>query len=146
MSARVQWTGLRELREQLRQLPQHLTNEASGIVQAAVQSAYTDIYNAYPAVTGNLRAGLTIGGGGMRASSRALGANALLYNSAKHAWLFDNGTAERRSNTRTRLGSMKPTHVFVRAAMKHRRAMYARLVHMLEREGLRVTGSIDAAA
>jgi hypothetical protein len=143
---RIVWDGLRELRAQLRELPAHLTNEASGIVNATVQAAYTEIYNAYPeGETGNLRAGLTIGSGTMKASSRALGANAVLYNNAKHAWIYDNGTGPRRSSTRTRLGSMRPMHTFVRAAIKHRRAMYGRLAFMLEREGLIVRGSADAA-
>ena len=115
-------------------------------MNAAAQGAYTDIYNAYPEVTGNLKAGLKIGGGGMAASSRALGANAVLSNSAKHAWLYDNGTATRKSSTRKFLGRMTPTHTFVKAAIKHRAAMYERLRFMLEREGLTTRGSIDAAA
>jgi hypothetical protein len=144
---RIVWSGMAELKAQLRQLPAHLTNEAHGIVTAAAMSAYGEIYAAYPEVTGNLKAGLAVDtGAGMKASSRALGANAVLVNRAKHAWLYDNGTGQRRSSTHANLGSMTPTHVFVRAAMKHRRAMYERLIWMLEQEGLRVRGSIDAAA
>jgi hypothetical protein len=150
---RIQWTGLTELRAWLRNLPEHLTNEASGIVSSSVQHAFTEIYNGYPiGPTGNLRRGLKMrlpgeGGSGMRASSKALGVNAILYNHAPHAWFYDNGTATRRSSTRPGgLGYMKPTHLFVRTAIKWRTAMYARLVFMLEREGLIVTGSFDAAA
>ena len=60
MPVTVTWTGLDELRETLRRLPQDLVAEASHIVEAAANGAHAEVKGSYPRWTGNLRDHLTL--------------------------------------------------------------------------------------
>lgn len=150
MPARVQWTGLAELKEWLRTLPEALADDARDIVEDAVSDARDEIYQAYPARTGNLRNGL-----GVRSldgsddfyfgQGKRLGAGALLFNNAPHAFIFEHGTETRKTDLGADRGSMPPGNIFIPRAMKHRRRMYERLMEMMRAHALTVTGNAYAA-
>jgi len=147
MSTSFVLTGIDELREALRNLPAELAAEAGAAVTEAAQAAESDARAAYEAHrhSGNLVSRLS-----RTTSSSAFGAGALVKNTAKHAWIFENGSEARHYTTASGAthgtGAMwgktaqPPTHMFVRAMQTRRTAMYARLRAVLERQGLEVTG------
>jgi hypothetical protein len=137
---RLVWDGLAELRAQLRSLPRELAGEASDIVTGAADGAKSDIVAAYPERTGNLRDHVIVS----KAPAGIYGAGAVVKSTAKHAWMFENGTQARHTALGANRGSMPPGHVFIPAVIRRRRAMYADLKALLVRHGLRVSG--DAAA
>lgn len=136
MSASVKWSGLDELRAELRRLPADLTDDASDIVEGAAQAAKTEIYDAYPERTGNLRSHLTVA---LRSAGR-YGAGAVVKNTAKHAYLFEMGTQARHTELGANRGSMPAGHVFVPIIIRRRRIMYDQLKSLLTRHGLVVSG------
>jgi len=147
---RLHWVGLDELRAALLQLPEDLASDAESIVNDAAQAAFDEIYAAYPVRTGNLRNGLKVQtlshAFDARVGSRALGAGAILYNNAPHAYMFEHGTEARHTDIGADRGRMPPGKVFIPRVMRHRRRMYEELVAMMESHGLLVTGSVYAAA
>lgn len=141
--SRVKWEGLDELRELLRALPEELREEGEGIVLDAASGAKDDIYAAYPVWTGNLRNGLqmrSLDGSDdffFRTGSKLLGAGAILFNNAKHAYIFEHGTAARHSGIRS-TGIMPAGNVFIPRVIKWRNRMYDALARMLEGHGFEV--------
>jgi hypothetical protein len=144
MSAnRFQFTGLDELREALRHLPAALAAAAAEVVLSEARAAEADVRQVYEAHVdrGTLASRLYLS-----TSSSAFGAGALIKNTAKHAWIFENGTQARHWASGKSTGTMwgktaqPPTHVFVRAMQTHRRRMYEQLRAILERQGVQVTG------
>ena len=134
--ATVLWTGFDELREALRNLPDHLAAEGGAIVNAATDAFMAEVEAAYPVgPTGNLKRGLRK----LQKSSGRYGVIYQVKNVAKHAWIFENGSQTRRSRSGNP-SPMPPGHIFVPAAIRHRARMYRNLANMLEREGLLVTG------
>lgn len=136
MSATVRWDGLDELRAELRRLPADLADDASDIVTGAADAAKTEMYDAYPERTGNLRQHLTVGS---RSAGR-YGAAAVVKNTSPHAWLFENGSQARHTDLGANRGSMPAGHVFIPIAIRWRRRMYGQLKSLLERHGLQVSG------
>jgi hypothetical protein len=144
---RFVFDGIDELREALRNLPAELAAEAAGYVTDNAEAAVADVRRVYEAHvdSGNLVSRLFIS-----TSSSAFGAGALVRNTAKHAWLFENGSQARHwtgpRGTGKSTGEMwgktaqPPSHTFIRSMMKHRKHMYEQLRAMLERHGLEVTG------
>lgn len=133
----MKWIGLDQFRERLLDLPAHLTDQAEPIVLAAAQHAQSVAQAQYPEQsktiygTGNLRNGLRIdvldrGRNGVRVRLR---------NNAPHAYIYEIGSAVRRTGRGWNRGSMPAAHVFVPASMRAREAMYHRLAEMLERVG-----------
>jgi hypothetical protein len=136
MSARIVWNGLEELKEQLRNLPTELTAEAGHIVEGAANAAAADVKAAYPVRTGNLRDHVFVS----HRDKGRFSAGAVVKNTAKHAWIFENGTQARHNSIGANRGSMPPGNVFIPAMIKRRRVMYQQLKTVLERHGLRVSG------
>ncbi|MEP7304213.1 MAG: hypothetical protein ABJA98_01720 [Acidobacteriota bacterium] len=148
MSASVLWEGLEELKAQLRTLPADLTEEASHIVQGAANSAEATIKAGYSVVSGDLRDHLF--------QSQTLkgryGVGIVMKNTAKHAWLYDNGSQARHYITASgkdhKTGASghalvnphPPTHLFVKTMAYERRRMYDQLKDLLMRHGLTVSG------
>jgi hypothetical protein len=62
-------------------------------------------------------------------------------NRAKHASLFEYGTAARRWANGKRTGQMPAGHVFIPIAMQRRRIMVAALIDLIESTGLHVSGA-----
>lgn len=138
MSSRIVWNGLAELREALRNLPAELTAEASHIVDGVANAAAADIKEGYPARTGNLRDHVFVS----HRDKGRFAAGAVVKNTAKHAWIFENGTQARHTDIGSDRGSMPPGHVFIPAVIKRRRIMYQQLRALLERHGLKVLGDV----
>ena len=137
MSASIEWIGLKELIASLRELPADLTEEASGIVLGAAETAAADIASAYPVRTGTLGDSVrvdTISGG-------QFGARARVRNTSKDATWFERGTTTRQTALGANRGAMPPGNVFVPRMVRHRALMYRSLAAMMERHGLEVTGT-----
>jgi hypothetical protein len=61
VGVKLQWQGMNEFKEALRKLPEHLADEASGIVLAAAQRVAGEVQANYPmGATGNLKHGVTV--------------------------------------------------------------------------------------
>jgi hypothetical protein len=135
MGSRFRLDGLAELKDALTRLPADLTTEASDIVWANAAVAAQEIRDAYPSRTNNLRNHVTV--------SRAGGAfstSAKVKNTAKHAWLFENGSQARHTDLGANRGSMPAGHVFIPVMMRRRRIMYEVLKRLLVSHGLLVSG------
>ena len=128
-------TGLDELREALRTLPEELTTEAAGIVLGTANAAAHEIVNAYPEGTGNLRKGVRVEG-----AREGFGVRAVVVNKAKHAWIFENGTVVRKTGEGWNRGAMQPPgRVFIPIMRRHRAAHIRKLIELVSRRGLVVT-------
>jgi hypothetical protein len=128
--------GLAELREALKALPPELVREASVIVHAQAEAAAREIAGAYPFHTGNLRDHLRVDVAG-----DAVSATARVRNTARHAWIFEHGTAARHWASGKSTGRMPEGRVFIPIAMQRRRIMLAALIDLVERSGLHVSGA-----
>lgn len=146
MSARVKWEGLAELRADLRRLPAELAGEAGQIVDTAGNGAAATVRTEYGQhrVTGSLADHVKV----EHVASGPYGASVVVKSTAKHAWLFDNGSQARHfveasgkeHGTGQMWGKRPPMHTFVRAMIRARRRMFEELKAMLERHGLKVSG------
>ena len=136
---RVVWSGLEELRAALRALPADLAAEAGHIVTGAANAAAAEIRRSYPVHSGNLRDHLVV----RPAEGGPFGAGAVVVNTARHAYLFEVGTATRHTDLGWNRGRMPPARVFIPTSRRWRRKMYGELAAVVERHGLRVTGTPD---
>ena len=135
MSNRIVWTGLEELKTQLRALPPTLVGDAGRLVTAAADGAKSDMH--YPGDLGDRVVVKTIPVG-------PFAAKAVVTNPHALAIIFEHGTQARHYVTTkgvTHLtGRMPPGHVFIPAVVRRRRAMYDQLKALLETHGLTVSG------
>lgn len=140
MSARVQWSGLDELRDALRALPQDLTQEAHAIVVAQAEAAQRDVVQGYPeGPTGNLKRRVTL-----EVNTSRFSAGARVRSRAPHSALFERGTKARRTSQGYNRGVMPQapeSAQMIPKAIRRRRRMFSALAAMLERHGLIVQGS-----
>lgn len=136
---RLEFAGLKELREALRQLPHELKAEAQSIVMDAANGAGTDIKAAYDrhTKTGNLSKGVQV----RPSEVSTFGAGAIVVSRAKHAWMFENGTQARHTAIGANRGAMPPGHVFIPVVVKRRKQMYVELMEVIRKQGLQVTGT-----
>ena len=140
MSARMTIDGLPELLAALRNLPQDLLDEGTGIVDDQGQAAEAEIkanYDAH-AFTGKLSRSV------VREEQPAgrWGHAVVIRAKAKHAGLFERGTAARHTSQGSYRGVMPPAppmHRFIPVMERKRRAMFANLRRLLEAHGLLVT-------
>ncbi len=143
MSNRMVFSGVEELKAELRALPAKYADEASEVVLGAAHGAADDVVNAYSqhSVTGDLASHVFVSNRGMG----QFGAGAVVRNTAKHAWIFENGTQARHYVTvkgnQHLTGQMPGFHVFIPAMARFRRQMYQKLIQIVEREGVTVTGT-----
>lgn len=138
---RLVLTGFEELKQQLRNLPTHLAEEAAGIVVAHAQTAAGNIRAAYPeGPTGNLKRGVKVDQVEVGGRTNA-GARARVRSTARHAFIYENGTQARHTDEGWNRGAMPPGNVFIPAVVRERRAMVNDLIAMVQREGLTVTGN-----
>lgn len=146
MSARIVWTGLDELRAELRNLPADLADEASAIVVDAAEGAKTEIVAAYERHrrTGNLAAHVKV----EKRDIGPYGAGVVVKSTARHAFLFEVGTQARHTSTGANRGispaggGKPPGQIFVPIAIRRRRSMYERLKALLVRHGAEVSGDV----
>jgi hypothetical protein len=128
--------GLTELRAALLKLPPELVREAGVIVHAQAEAAANEIRGAYPAHTGNLRNNVRV-----ELAGDAVSATARVKNTAKHAYIFESGTATRHWASGKSTGTMPAGRVFIPIAMQRRRIMLAALIDLVERSGLHISGA-----
>ena len=130
------WDGLAAFKESLRTLPRDLAADAGVLVAQAAILTEGEIRQRYGAgKTGKLARGLSV-----RISRDTFGASGVVRNTAKHAAIYEFGSQARHTATGANRGAMPPAKFFVPIAMKHRRALYARLVALVERAGGTVSG------
>jgi hypothetical protein len=133
----VTWSGLDELRENLRTLTPDLAEEADGIIEHEAQLAKAEVAQGYP--PGELRDRL----GSTTTSVGRFGTSVMLSNSSPVAWIFENGSQARHNKLGANRGVMPPAHAFVPPIVRHRAAMWTKLRALVERAGLVVTGTPD---
>jgi hypothetical protein len=111
---RFVFSGLDELRAELRAMPADMTGEASHEVEGAANGAAADIMAIYGAhhVTGHLQDSVFV---------------------IERHWVSGKSTG-------TMWGKTPPTHAFVKTMIAARRKMYDRLKNLLVRHGLTVSG------
>ena len=144
----VQWNGLDEFRQLLRDLPTALRDDADDILIEAANRAESEIRRGYGRKSGALLAGLSQ----TRRAGR-FGIVIRLRNAARHAWLWDNGSQARhyytrrgvRHDTGAMWGNRPAPHTFDRAVLASRRRMFDDLKAMMRAHGLDVRGDADAA-
>jgi hypothetical protein len=137
MAVKLQMEGLAELRAALRNLPEHLTEEATGIVQKAATGAEQRIAQNYPlGPTGNLRRRVTTDHAGSRLTTTSR-----VRSRAPHANIFENGTRQRRNAkgaNRGRMPEANENQKMVPVVIRQRRQMVEVLKDMVRREGFQV--------
>jgi hypothetical protein len=135
--ASLTWSGLSELKAELRALPDRLKVEATHIVDAAANRAEADMKAGYGAHvhSGNLldHVSQTV------TDDSAFGYAIQVKNTSPHAWLFEFGSQARHRNLKT-WRPMPANHVFIPAMDRNRRWMWDELRALLLRQGLGVTG------
>lgn len=136
MANTVIWNGLKELQDELRQLPEACTGEAGKLIEGTVNGVAVAIKGAYPVRTGNLRDHLVI----KPLTKHGLVVGAAVTNTAKHANIFENGTQARHTSLGANRGSMPPGHVFVPRIVRARRVLTEQLKEMVARHGATVSG------
>jgi hypothetical protein len=145
MASSMRWDGLKEFREELRQLPEALRGQAAKVVEGEVNAAYVTVKRVYEAhrFTGNLSNKLAIAP--LKVSGQ-LTTGLILKSGSPLAWLFDNGTQARHYVTVNGVthvtGRMPGFHVFGRTVAFTRRKIRGLLIEMVRRHG--ATKVIDA--
>jgi hypothetical protein len=151
---RLVWDGLDELKAELRRLPDHLKAEGAAIVWSHANAARSEIIAGYPDKSGHLRAGVRVT---LEAGSR-FGAGAVLKSAARHAWLYEHGTKGKkrvysgtdkkgrkyRNADRGPMPAAPTAALAIPKIIRWRTRMYAQLAALLERAGLRVSGSFGS--
>jgi hypothetical protein len=144
MTTSMEWHGLKELREELRRLPEDSRAEAEKVVEGHVNAAYVTIKRVYEAhrVTGTLSTRLSIS----PLTTRGVMTTGLTLRSGSPlAWLFDHGSEARHyvsvHGVKHLLGRMPARPVFSRTVGFTKRQIRQALTDMLRRRGAQtVTG------
>lgn len=139
-SNRFVWSGLDELKAQLRALPPELGGEAAHLIEARANGAAVTIRSGYPSKRGDLRKGLTV-----THTRTPFGARSVVTNSSDEALVFERGSEARHyiseHGVRHLTGKMPPNPLFTQTMQRERRALYdVDLRDLLTRKGLTVTG------
>jgi Bacteriophage HK97-gp10, putative tail-component len=149
MAAKFFWTGLEELKAQLRTLAPRLVEQGLKLAQAEANAAAVQIRSNYAAhrQTGRLQASVSVSS---RVSGRTYVARADVRAGARHAAWFEFGTAGKVRYTTTGgsrgvLPPAPPLHAFFPVIFRHRRILFGQLGALLAREGLTPRGLADAA-
>jgi hypothetical protein len=151
-SIQLQMDGLDELRDALQKLPEDLANEAADIVLAHADRAQQEITAGYPIRSSNLhptprRKSKWFPPGNLHArvvtlKNRSLISTAAIVQSrAPHAWLFENGSATRRTDRGSNRGKMPAAPMSQRMipkVIRIRARMVAALIALVERAGFEV--------
>jgi hypothetical protein len=136
VSAKFTWTGLEELKAQLRNLPAELTTEGGHLVEGRANGAVVTIKSGYPSRSGELRDKLTV-----EHTRSRFGARSVVRNTSKHAVPFEIGSQVNRVTSRgVNRGRMPANPIFSQTMRRERRAMWGDLADLLVRHGLQVSG------
>jgi hypothetical protein len=137
VATEFRWEGLEALQEALKALPAELTGEGRKIVEGNANGTAVAIRSAYPWHSGNLRTHVTLD----ITAEGPFGINATIKNTARHAWIFENGTQARYTKKGSPRGRMPAGKVFVPMMMRARQRLYGDLAALLERHGFKVTSA-----
>lgn len=139
MSASLKFQGLDELRAALKRLPDELKEDALALVIHSGDEAAATIRSAYEAsrVIGNLARGVKT----QIIPAGRFGAAVAVRSTAKHAFIFENGTQTRKTQLGANRGAMPPGRVFVPIMIRQRRVLHELLVDLVERAGFQVVGT-----
>jgi hypothetical protein len=138
MASTMRWDGLKEFREELRQLPEELRGQAAKVVEGEVNAAYVTVKRVYEAhrFTGFLSSKLAIQ---PLKVSGLLTTGLVLKSGSPLAWLFDNGTQARHyitvNGVTHQTGRMPGFHVFGRTVAFTRRKIRGLLIEIVRRHG-----------
>lgn len=121
--------------EQMRKLPEEMRGEAGAIVVARTDRAFDSIEVSYPEHTGNLRKQLR-----KSIEQTAFGVIGIIRNTARHAWLYENGSQVRTTKAGRNRGIMPPGKIFIPRMRIARAAMVDQLKDLLRRAGFEVSG------
>lgn len=137
MSSRIELSGFAELRAALMRLPRELGGEAGDLIENTTEETASSLTQAYPlGDTGHLRAGVKA-----TVTRDQFGAFGVVSSTARHAYLYEFGTAVRH----TRLGwnrGWAPSHKpdgLIPIAIRARQRLTQRLIALVERAGLQVS-------
>lgn len=134
MSARVQWTGMKELIAELTDAPAEIRADGMVILREELESAADEIRAAYPqGPTGNLKRGVSVS----IPNSQALIGSVKSTSPESHLYEFGTQTRQSRGGNR---GAARPHPVTVPIANQHRREMFERMKQMLANMGFQVSG------
>lgn len=137
MATTLRMDGLKEFYGYLRQLPDELKGEADAIVRLQAEDAKRSIQQGYPeGPTGNLKARVSV-----EHNSSKWGTNAIVRSRAPHAWMFENGTRERKTSrgfNRGRMPKADEAEAFIPKAIRYRRRMIEALKTVLVKAGFEV--------
>lgn len=138
MPNRLELDGMDDFRAALRQLPPHLRDDGSEIVQTAAEWAEKEIAAVYREhkESGNLLDHLKL-----ETKENDFGTSAVLKSTAKHAHIFEDGTAVRKTKSGANRGFMPGFNVFVPTVIRKRNWMHDQLIKLLERAGFEVVGT-----
>jgi hypothetical protein len=137
VATQFRWDGLQELQQALKALPAELTTEGRRIVAGHANGTAVAIRAAYPWHSGNLRQHVSL----TLTNEGPFGINATIKQTARHAWIFENGTQARYTKKGSPRGRMPAGKVFVPAMMRARARLYTELAALLARHGMQVTGA-----
>lgn len=140
MATRIVFDGMTEFKAALRNLPEHLRDEATVIVESAATNAQENVQRVYPVgPTGNLQRRVTT----TRLESRGkFAAGAIVKSAAKHAHLYERGTRSRRTSSGANRGAMPPAPQgaqMIPIVIRWRRAMVKNLKDLVRKAGFQVT-------
>lgn len=140
MSVRLELNGMAELREALRNLPEHLAGEASHIVGSVANGAGSEVRQHYKrGKTGNLIAGVEVA----QISTGKAAAGYVVRSKSPHSHLVERGTVTRRTASGANRGAMKKSpenERMIPIVIRARRRMYGQLADLLRRMGFIVEG------
>lgn len=145
MNARIEFNGLYELKQALKNLPDDLVAGAGAIVSNAARSAAAADFRQYPVGKPHMRKGHRVGGGTLKNSLRleeyALQKGDVSYslrNVAPHATIYDKGTLPRRTLKGKDCGVMPAGQVFIPNAIHYRQEMREKLVAYVRAAGFQI--------
>lgn len=142
------FTGLEELRQALRTLPDDLTNEAGVIVQQHAYTAAAAVRAVYDQhrYAGDLADHVVV----EQPDHGRFGVGMIVRSKGRAAWLFENGSQARHyisiRGVQHLTGRMPATPTFIPTMMRFRAAMWTALAELMRSHGLVVSGNVDRAA
>jgi hypothetical protein len=137
-SVTLEWEGLTQLEDDLRDLPADLRENAVTITRDAAEDAAATMAALYPKRTGALASSLLVS----QSDPGPYATRAMVINTSPYALVFDLGSQARHTAIGANRGSMPAGNVFVPTVIRARRAMYDALKDLLQRTGLIVSGDV----
>lgn len=129
---------MQEFKQELRNIPEELRDEAADIVEAAATTTQEQTVAEYTNVTGGLDRGVKV-----TTQRSAFGVLSKVRSNAPHAHLYEFGSQARHTAIGANRGAMPPRPTLIPIAQRNRRTMYQRLMDLIESKGFRVTGRAE---